>query len=349
MNILNFRDFLTEAASSTLYAIGATGEEVKKIQQKLIDLGFLKISEPTGNYQEQTKKAVEDFQRSKGLTGKDVDGIVGQKTYPLLMGSTGKVSLPSDLGAISSDSTGVGKDLRGFKSMPPADLSKKLVGDTYAINPKASLLFNGEELQWIVDGNPVKSWKAISGITWKNTPITQWVDTLKRYTIDPAKWSKDKDAGPLPPGKYSIGPLQSRSKLSPPVSELVSLWNFMTGQYVSAAGGWSADSDFSKIAWGNYRAPISSKPGTNTYGRGSFYVHGGAIPGSHGCIDLTDQMDDFGKYYGTWLASTGKSQIDLSVMYKSDNENSFFSKIWGDQSLFAYDQTSSQNPGEFTA
>jgi peptidoglycan hydrolase-like protein with peptidoglycan-binding domain len=87
MTILNFKDFLAEAASSDLYAIGATGEEVKKIQQKLIDLGFLKIAAPTGNYQEQTKKAVEDFQRSKGLTGKDVDGIIGPKTYPLLMAS----------------------------------------------------------------------------------------------------------------------------------------------------------------------------------------------------------------------------------------------------------------------
>ena len=85
MRILNFADFLFEAASAgEIYAIGAKGEEVKKIQQKLIDLGFLKISAPTGNYQEQTKQAVEAFQKSKGL---EVDGIVGPTTYPKLMSS----------------------------------------------------------------------------------------------------------------------------------------------------------------------------------------------------------------------------------------------------------------------
>jgi hypothetical protein len=85
MRILNFADFLFEATMpSEIYAIGAKGEEVKKIQQKLIDLGFLKISAPTGNYQEQTKQAVMAFQKSKGL---EVDGIIGQKTYPILMGT----------------------------------------------------------------------------------------------------------------------------------------------------------------------------------------------------------------------------------------------------------------------
>jgi N-acetyl-anhydromuramyl-L-alanine amidase AmpD len=64
MRILNFTDFFFEAKTvDDIYAIGAKGEEVKTIQQKLIDLGFLKISAPTGNYQEQTKKAVEAFQR----------------------------------------------------------------------------------------------------------------------------------------------------------------------------------------------------------------------------------------------------------------------------------------------
>lgn len=349
MKILNFSQFLLEAASNEIYAIGAKGEEVKKIQQRLIDLGFLKIAEPTGNYQEQTKKAVEDFQKSKGFTDKDVDGIVGPATFPLLMGSVKSITIPKDLTSLSADTTSVGKDVRGFRPTPPADLAKKLVGDSNAINPNASLLFNGEELQWMINGKPVKSWKAISGITWKNTPITQWVDTLKRYTIDPAKWSKDKDAGPLPPGKYSVGPIQGRDNTLPTVSQITALWSWLTGQYSDKPGGFSSESEFSRVAWGNYRAPINSKPGTDTHGRGSFYIHGGAIPGSHGCIDLTDQMDDFAKYYATWLASTNKKMIDLAVVYKKPEENSFFSKLWGDKGLFAYDQSQSQSSAEFTA
>ena len=60
-------------------------------------------------------------------------------------------------------------------------------------------------------------------------------------------------------------------------------------------------------------------------------------------------MDDFAKYYATWLASNNKKMIDLTVVYKTPDENSFFSKLWGDKGLFAYDQSTSQNPSEFTA
>jgi hypothetical protein len=43
-------------------------------------------------------------------------------------------------------------------------------------------------------------------------------------------------------------------------------------------------------------------------------------------------MSDFAKYYGTWLASTKKKNIPLLVNYKSDVENSTFTKLW--QSVF---------------
>lgn len=46
-------------------------------------------------------------------------------------------------------------------------------------------------------------------------------------------------------------------------------------------------------AWGNSRIPIQPQSGTNTFGRHSMYIHGGAIPGSSGCIDLTSYNDDF--------------------------------------------------------
>ncbi|HEY6138895.1 MAG TPA: hypothetical protein VI670_14135 [Thermoanaerobaculia bacterium] len=33
-------------------------------------------------------------------------------------------------------------------------------------------------------------------------------------------------------------------------------------------------------------------PGTNTYGRGGFFLYGGAVPGSAGCIDMYDRIVD---------------------------------------------------------
>jgi RHS repeat-associated protein len=38
--------------------------------------------------------------------------------------------------------------------------------------------------------------------------------------------------------------------------------------------------------WGQYRAPLHPTPGTETFGRDGFFLHGGEKPGSSGCIDV---------------------------------------------------------------
>ncbi|MCR4887307.1 MAG: peptidoglycan-binding protein [Clostridiales bacterium] len=60
--------------------LGSTGQEVRQIQQKLKDLGFLKGS-VDGDFGEATEKAVKAFQKQYGLT---VDGKVGQETMAKL-------------------------------------------------------------------------------------------------------------------------------------------------------------------------------------------------------------------------------------------------------------------------
>lgn len=42
-----------------------------------------------------------------------------------------------------------------------------------------------------------------------------------------------------------------------------------------------------RAAWGNFRLTIHPYPNTQTWGRGGFFIHGGLVPGSAGCIDLT--------------------------------------------------------------
>jgi hypothetical protein len=37
--------------------------------------------------------------------------------------------------------------------------------------------------------------------------------------------------------------------------------------------------------WGQYRVRLHAAPGTETFGRDEFFLHGGAKPGSAGCID----------------------------------------------------------------
>jgi hypothetical protein len=58
---------------------------ITKIQQALVDAGFpLPKFGVDGLFGDETKAAVEDFQRASGLTGRDVDGIIGPITMGLL-------------------------------------------------------------------------------------------------------------------------------------------------------------------------------------------------------------------------------------------------------------------------
>ena len=186
-------------------------------------------------------------------------------------------------------------------------------------NPNATLLFDGVKLHWMVDGKKIQSWDAISGLTIFNASSSEWGTMIKRYTETPEEFAKAKNAGPLPPGKYTIGMLESRKGDHKEVSILSAIWDKVTGEFDNLSAQekeFQADTAYSRIGWGNFRAPIYPNKGTVTSGRGGFYIHGGTSPGSHGCIDLMDEMDDFAKKYGMWLASTKKGGIPLECNYE---------------------------------
>ena len=63
-----------------ILSVGAKGEEVKKLQQRLKDLGYLS-GKVDGQYGGGTKRAVIAFQRRNGL---DTDGVAGQETQAKL-------------------------------------------------------------------------------------------------------------------------------------------------------------------------------------------------------------------------------------------------------------------------
>ena len=64
-------------------------------------------------------------------------------------------------------------------------------------------------------------------------------------------------------------------------------------------------------AWGNHRILLEAEKETYTNGRSGFFVHGGNNPGSNGCVDLTDSMDEFTR----WFRGYG-NDIMLDVMYR---------------------------------
>jgi hypothetical protein len=318
--------------------IGDSGDKVTELQNKLKLIGVnLGKSGPNkdgvdGRFGELTKKALQAIQRrfkipQTGMYDQQTKNYLGQFSTPDL----GNIIKPQQNQATKKPETSVQGKKTEQVAKKEKEVAKKLTGTVSVLDPNASLLFNGSQLQWLVNGGVVKSWNGISGLTWKNTPPSDWGELAKSFYQSPEEWSKDPNAGPLPPGQYVVGPVESRKSGTGDVSfvdSLITLWQTMTGGVVSNKDKqFQADTNYSRISWGNFRSPITPTGKTDTFGRGSFFVHGGSYAGSHGCIDLTDEMADFAKFYGTWMASTKKKSISLTVNY-GNSKNNFFSKFY---------------------
>lgn len=125
------------------------------------------------------------------------------------------------------------------------------------------IIFDGENVTiYDDDKHPIRSWPAVSG-----RPGTTKDD------------QHIKGRGPIPEGSYTLDPNKT-DKLNPFDPRDYDWW---------ITGG--------PYAWGWERVPIDPDEGTNTYGRGGFFVHGGKVPGSAGCVDLTSYADDFFDYF----------------------------------------------------
>ena len=148
----------------------------------------------------------------------------------------------------------------------------------------ASLEFDGQNVVWLQNGQPVKYYPAMSGKPDHQTAA----DTNLPYT------------GPIPEGDYLLAQgsgqdYNNKEELS--LLQKINLWKKKR---------WYERPD----DWGKSRIPIQPLPNTNTFGRHSMYVHGGIVPGSAGCIDLTYRNDDF---YNDWLKYNGN--LPLKVKY----------------------------------
>lgn len=75
----------TAASSDDVLQVGSTGSEVKDLQNKLIELGYLK-GKADGVFGAKTAQAVKDYQKANKLTA---DGIAGARTLDSLKSKTG--------------------------------------------------------------------------------------------------------------------------------------------------------------------------------------------------------------------------------------------------------------------
>jgi hypothetical protein len=147
---------------------------------------------------------------------------------------------------------------------------------------QASLLFNGVVLVWLENGQAYRQWPATSGKKGYSGPEHQ----------------AERNVGPIPAGRYKAR--QGRMERWDEVALIRKLLAIVKmGPFPSGP-----------MAWGHHRIWLDPLPGTRTYGRSDFSIHGGWVPGSHGCIDLTASMDSF---IGEFIYYA--KDIDLVVMY----------------------------------
>lgn len=188
------------------------------------------------------------------------------------------------------------------------------------------LFFNGNRLDFIENGELLKSWKAVSGRThyhWYVKPEI-W---KRRFSLNLGVWSKVKNEGPTPPGIYTLGDTQFKARDSKWKTDPAYVKKVVAEQTILGLPGaenikektheFKDSTEVAAVSWGEYRWPLIPSRGTETYGRTNFYVHGGSTPGSIGCIDLVTESGDFAKFYINWQRRTGNKTIQVRVNYST--------------------------------
>lgn len=144
-----------------------------------------------------------------------------------------------------------------------------------------SITFNGENLSITVPGKKgaTISYIAASGKADAHMKFDYGIERQKQSNI-----------GPIPTGEYWITPAE--------------LWENAWYKFTSPSD-----------AWGDYRIAIHPYPTTKTHGRGGFFIHGGMVLGSAGCIDLASNMNKFINDLMKALPGSQECYIPLSVKY----------------------------------
>lgn len=127
--------------------------------------------------------------------------------------------------------------------------------------------------------------------------------------------SRGIKGGPTPEGEYTLGDYQELGWSSGGKQAILKLLHAVGLESESRMAMADMDTEARKIAWGNHRYSLIPDPSNEMFMRDGMYIHGGKYPGSAGCIDLTDQMDEFSKIYEFWKTYTGKSTMKLIVDY----------------------------------
>ena len=137
------------SASSALLKVGAKGDQVKAVQQRLVELGYLTVAD--GIYGPKTYNAVVAFQKRNGLTA---DGIVGKLTLNKLNSSSAvasanasvtpaqPASTPAATGSAASFKVPSASEVRFANWFSEIRARARLMPDVVIYDPDSGLHYN---------------------------------------------------------------------------------------------------------------------------------------------------------------------------------------------------------------
>ena len=176
-----------------------------------------------------------------------------------------------------------------------------------------SLTFDGRSLHVFGEGNLLQSLTAQSG-------KFEWVDDstkkkcsggrLDRYLNNP-KYVGVKDKGAIPEGTYTFKPKTIQNFTAKDRSTLIK--DMIAGKKSTK----TSHGNVKTGDWGSGRVHLHPVSGTlkkgpcgNTKKRSGFFLHGGILPGSAGCIDIGHAFNMLSTFLSTY-----KKTVKLKVAY----------------------------------
>lgn len=176
-----------------------------------------------------------------------------------------------------------------------------------------SLTFDGRFLHVFGEGKLLQSLSAQSGkfeSVDDNTKKKCSGSLLDRYLNNP-KYVGIKDKGAIPEGEYQFKPKTIQNFTTKDKATLVK--DMFTGEKTSK----TSHGNVKTGDWGSGRVHLRPISGTlkkgpcgNTKNRSGFFLHGGILPGSAGCIDIGSSFNMLSTFLSTY-----KKTVKLKVTY----------------------------------
>lgn len=196
-----------------------------------------------------------------------------------------------------------------------ADVLQRTPGDGGPLTGPVSMVFDGENLVVSENGVEVTRFAATSGrpTRVKSAHALRCRGSVSEVYVNNPRYVAVEDHGAIPEGTYRFRAAQVQQFTENEQTELIDA-------AVRGTGNIRVGTPRTRVHtgdWGRGRVPLhpaSVEPGpapcTGTRARSGFYLHGGIIPGSAGCIDIGSRMDDLAA-----LIAGNPHRITLRVDY----------------------------------